>query len=57
MLSASAPVLSYLNNSGNSVFLLALSEIRKRIDYDFAVVEETAMIEGKSALILISSRE
>ncbi len=52
MLSASAPVLSYLNNSGNSVFLLALSEIRKRIDYDFAVVEETAMIEGKISIDL-----
>ena len=46
MLTASAPVLAYCNNKGNSVFALALSETKKRVDFSFNIVEETAYIKG-----------
>lgn len=49
-LADSSPMVAFINNSQDAVYVIAFSEEKKKISYHFEVVEETALMKAKATV-------
>ena len=49
-LADSSPMATFINNGGDAVYTVALSEEKKKISYHFEVVEETALMKAEATV-------